>query len=1774
MKKRRVLALLLALSLAVSTNGMTVLATEAGELAAPAVSTVEESTDNVQDETDTADDEENIESEGTEKGVEVGDDSTTDETGKDEEGTIGGEASDEKEETNPDEQIPDAADTVDETLSGNDLADEEEPVAEETEELPEVIKNEVRLMTFTDDTGLKITYDANAAANYKYTVENGVLIKVEEAKSTGEGGNPVWTDVAFTGDVVLTQPEEGEKYTSVAAGLFRGNRNITYVKLPDGVTGIADNAFSGCTALKGAYLPATVTLIGASAFEGCTAMTQIAVPKAVTSIGDNAFKDDAKLYMVYMKDVDYSALASVGDHAFEGCSALAEFCSDTEFFLPASLTGIGEAAFKGCTSIGKVDLNTAKLVTMGASTFEGCTGLKEAGMSGTFGTIPNSAFKGCNKLEILTFSSRNDVTIGVSAFQECYSLKKVEFPESLKEISDYAFAGCRKLSCVVFNNSRITFGTDSFPTGSNLDGRLVFVGKKFYNKSTQERTELYSYYMGLDAQNIAFVDPSEDNSKEYYTYKVADSAGIIYPDGVLDGGKIWVGTADKPFDDINTYNSKQGVPSDDNTKYYIYHEANANYSLVEGSIKSNGETVQKDKIGYWITMPYGGTVITAEFRRNGSTDRVEASSDSDITVEFSNGEAIQPEGVELKIGQTTRMFLLDKNGLPISSSQIQKIVSDKTSVAKVSSTGVITAVGKGTAKITVTLMSRAGNNNTILVRRTISVVEAEIDSIRIGASNYVSDIRITANEDGVQTASVVKSQARDGLSITLKAYAYTAEKEGIAKELTWKSSDTNIAKLQKSSTTSADSSNVVTIQPGCEGEATITVSAKVNSKKTVTQKFVISVQNRSLKLASSSITVNPNLVKCGELEVISSYGADLPLDVPTIIEKEQGTWVSNSDFRLEEKEKSQSNGNNGSRRYNIVLSNSDAIKDGKYNVYVCFNDAARDSSLPLTITVKRSVPAPTVKFNTKKTKFNLFYKNGGTDADGNQITVTTEVTKLGNVKLCDAKLCALTDDKEDDQLFLDNFEIVNNSEDLAKGIITIKRKAGNLKYTPTKKLAVTGYLQLSYEGYRTDIVKKVKVTMPTVTTAPAYVLDRTSETYRTTAPTQHEALKLLDKKTKQQITFNENVKLSRCETDDSVVQKAKLENSEITFDVVSGPTKDKAKFILINPTEWDKDKDGKDRELSYTFNVKVTSSEPTIKTDQTVTLNLNYPEVEGTFALKSNQKDTELTDDQTFTPNSTARNTLEYDKLKVSYENGVGTVKIDSSKGKPKAGTYKWSCKPYETQGSARVQLTKTTTLTVKVVDTKPVVKLGKGSLVLNRAAYIETGSDRIYKETAEIPLKITGKPEGYMLDDNIITTIGETAEVGTKIECTTRNESGAANQFVWKLVDVKTVDGKLVDGKLSVSIKNGGVIPSKKTYAFKMTARYVQQGQGDDSTPNVVEAKPMTFNVKVDDNTDISVTFSTKGKLNLVDREGEYTTKNTLIYTPTLKNVRGKIEAAYIYDDDNFDEPSKYFDIYLNEEDGKLYVTPKKTPVNSGTGEGGETGGTGDNTGGDNTGGDNTGGDNTETGGENGSVSGNTIGGESGTEGTGGTEGGSGETGGNTGIGETNEPENHAIVPQSEVIQDYQYAELENNKQYRVKIEVKVEGYNGNRGRHNGIVSKPITIKTAQVLPKVTTDKSTIDVYLSNKQYDATFTVTPQEGAAGIVEEIKFHDDDEVPRDAFEIIYEKQKDGSLKVIVHLKEAVAYKCDSTNKVKMYIKFKGQGTNTTGTLVNMNIKVNK
>ena len=195
----------------------------------------------------------------------------------------------------------------------------EAPAAETKQEPAAVEKDEMavsRIVSVTDYTGLEVTYDAIIALSYIYEVEDAVLTGVK-CRTVDDNGRETLTAVSFEGNVELKQPEEGERYETIAPDVFGGNELITYVKLPAGVTVIAEEGFKGCTALKSVYLPSTVEKIGAGAFENCTAMTQICLPRTITVIGDRAFKGDGKLQTVQIKDAVDSDQISVGAHAFE-----------------------------------------------------------------------------------------------------------------------------------------------------------------------------------------------------------------------------------------------------------------------------------------------------------------------------------------------------------------------------------------------------------------------------------------------------------------------------------------------------------------------------------------------------------------------------------------------------------------------------------------------------------------------------------------------------------------------------------------------------------------------------------------------------------------------------------------------------------------------------------------------------------------------------------------------------------------------------------------------------------------------------------------------------------------------------------------------------------------------------------------------------------------------------------------------------------------------------------------------------------------------------------------------------------------------------------------------------------------------------------------------------------------------------------------------------------------------------------------------------------------
>lgn len=1790
MRKRRVLALLLALSLVVSGNGMTVLAAEQGA-DMPVLASQE-------DAEETAPEEKEDSSAGTENTS--GEDAPeTDDKSEETKNPSEGEGSDEEDKTgegdnsenpetpvNPEESDPsapkeddteqggDQSSTEDGEQSGDpssvedgeDGGQEEEPGAEvqdpeadaqepsvsendvdETEELEEELEEktgEVRMMSFTDASGLQITFDANAAEENaeKVIVDGeGVLTGIKEG-STVEG---------------VIDLRKKTNIMAIGENAFAGTA-VTYVMLPSSVTSIGKNGFSGCAQLKGISIPSRLGTIGEGAFENCEKLTQLAVPNSVASIGAKAFKGDSRLFMVNMASADYSKLTSIGDSAFEGCSALEFFCSDDEYNLPNSLTTIGEYAFKNCIKIDEVDMGNG-ITSLGNGAYQNCSGIREVEISACIGTVSQYAFAGCTGLIEIEFKSMysstelKSIEIGAYAFQNCSKLGSLELTQDVHIVRVNAFDQCMALRRVRIDDNRAILEAGAFPTDLKRD--LCIVGL-----SVNSSVAIYA-----DNGNHRFICLDGEEKKEYYTY-TPKLSGTLTDSGQIKlkvtKNKDSLTSAFDSIKDINTItntdatdkNYQNGVTA--GTECYVVYTKPTGISLVPGSLTCNGEEIKKDGSGrYMFKMPVGGAAITAEFEADVTDGSVVPGTPKDIEGRLSaevNYDYERNIG-SMDVGQSAKFYLINNysggmSRIPTSKITYRVSANSASGVVSVSKDGTIKALKEGTTAVEASVNTEGGKA-TVYV--TIEVGKTYIHHISIQVEDTMSDPKSDVKAEWVDKnelgntigVSIPAEKIGRGLEFDVKAEAFTTEDDAnsFAVPFTWSSSDSKVAKLEKTSTKAGDSENEIKIPAGANGEATITVSAKGEDGKKVTRKFTVSVQSYEPRLTASKITVNPNQDEgATTIGVIDAYGRAIDDSKPITAVDKDGKLVSGFIFKKVGEKKDLVT----TYSVSVLPSMVEKTYNVKLNIEVQVNSGTLAYQPPLTIVVKKSEPKPTVSFDKKAPKINLFLANDG-------VEIHPVIGKLGDHKVSEYSLEPLTpvDHKnyENDKLFIDNFQI-----DAQTGTIT--QKAPNLKKSNngTGKPVLTGYLVLKFEGFG-NLTKKYKITIPTQTVAPSYVLDKTAGTYGTNTPAPIE-LTLLDKKTKKPVAWDDAYHLATganttCDEaipslikGTGVIDGVEQDIVKIKVEFRPNPIKGKLCMILKN------DKWAEGKSFTYTYTVKTDAKPAQIKLKKsTITLNTNYPKNKAEFELVSNHEDTQFAHEYIFAPLPNRTNEKILGKLTVKCVDGKGEVffgkenTTDYSFVKEiPAGSYK-----YQAVYTDKNNQTKKIALTIKIAKTTPAVTL-KGTNALNLKAWTTNESGgKTYVEVSEMSVTVknlpnvekwlekpsegvgegnegetgkpgegdntggsgdgsgegeTGQPEGdggsggdaATQPQQVLAASAGTVSAG-KInpEYYLLDDEATFNgiQFTTKgceawnpqdYFEFNWIDGdKSSEGKMQISLKKE--MPAK-TYVLKMTPTYKN---GINPKP-VQTAKPISFKIKVYDG-EISVTLKAKGKINLLNREA--VEKNGIQYTPVFKNLKDTIEEVRLLDV-NDGEQASY--------DQADRISRQFTPVIAEDGK------------------------------------------------------------------------SFYIVPTAK-------ADLENKKVYRLRIWIKTKGYVSPSNSNGGglYVRDKIKVSTAEILPKVKTDKTAANLYMSSKAYEATFIVQKSdEKAIGAIESVAFGEKDEKANDSFEVYGKKLDDGSLEVHLKLKNGVTYGCNTTNKIKMYIQFTGQGTNTAGTPITMNVKINK
>ena len=325
----------------------------------------------------------------------------------------------------------------------------------------------------------------------------------------GEMTDASWNDY----DVFIRTVVIDDGATSICGFAFTDCYGLKDITIPSTVVSIDYAAFSSCSSLTSITIPSSVTEIGLNVFNGCTSLTAINVDSgnvSYTSQDGVLFNSDMSELITYpagKTDTDYyvpSTVTSISDYAFSGCTSL------TSVNIPESVTSIGIRAFSHCTSLTNIDLSTSSLSSIEYETFYCCTSLTSIKIPNSVTSIGSYAFYSCTSLTSIELPA-GLTEIGSYAFYYCTSLTSIDLPAGLTEISSYTFYYCTSLTSIEIPDSVTSIGSYAFGDCTSLTS-ILFEG------SAPEFGSCVFYLVGLQAYIPANDDTWTDIVSENYEY--------------------------------------------------------------------------------------------------------------------------------------------------------------------------------------------------------------------------------------------------------------------------------------------------------------------------------------------------------------------------------------------------------------------------------------------------------------------------------------------------------------------------------------------------------------------------------------------------------------------------------------------------------------------------------------------------------------------------------------------------------------------------------------------------------------------------------------------------------------------------------------------------------------------------------------------------------------------------------------------------------------------------------------------------------------------------------------------------------------------------------------------------------------------------------------------------------------------------------------------------------------------------------------------------------
>ena len=588
---------------------------------------------------------------------------------------------------------------------------------------------------------------------------------------------------------------------SINGGAFEGCANLKTVTFEEGTTEIAEGLFAGCTGIEQIKIPDTVTEIESGAFGGCINLTEIEIPDSVTKIQWHAFG-----YCSSMKKIKLSEnLKNIGVYAFENCTNL------TEVRLSNVLEEIPTNTFNGCKKLTTINFPST-LLTIGNSAFLGCESLPEAILPSGVEKIESNAFKNCKALKKVVVPDTVS-TIGSSAFYGCEALTDITLGGKLKKIESQTFYGCTTLPSIVIPYNVTTIGDSAFVNCTKLTQITV------PRNTTSIASNAFSY-----PKKMTMYGPSDCYAQTY-----ASGKGIKYVAQDIPATAISLDVTNKTAEYYEEFQLTATVTPQNFTDAVVWTSSNEDVATVSDT-------------GYVEICGVGTAVITVTAGKVKATCMV-------TVPRLINWIEFDEDEIELKAGET---YQLKPDISPsTATNKTLKYTSSDSKVAKVSDSGLVTAISEGEARI------RA--------QATDGSDEYAICYVTVTGKAQVTGITLN------QTSVEIKRGEKLVLQATISPY-YAANKNVV-----WKSADTKVATVD-------DNGNVTAKAPG---RTKITATSDENS----------SYQASCTITVPYNITYNLNKGKNNAANPSTYYGKKITLKDPSRKGYVFAGWYTDSKFK-------------------------------------------------------------------------------------------------------------------------------------------------------------------------------------------------------------------------------------------------------------------------------------------------------------------------------------------------------------------------------------------------------------------------------------------------------------------------------------------------------------------------------------------------------------------------------------------------------------------------------------------------------------------------------------------------------------------------------------------------------------------------------------------------------------------------------------------------------------------------------------------------------------